>query len=132
LAVGGIWFVLVCLIVGSIVAGSFSWIATWLGLFALLLLANGGLLVWITRRVHLAGEFRELQIGSERRWIHYLLGVAIAPPIHLLALLRAITSRSVRWRGIDYEIAGPADVVMRAYQPMSSIADDRREAESIV
>lgn len=132
LAVGGIWLVLVGLIIGSLIAGSLWMTAIGLGLFVMLLLANSALLLWITRQVQRAGEFGGSRTGSARRSIHYLLGVVIAPPIHLLALLRAITMRSVRWRGIDYAIAGPSNIVMRAYQPMSAVPNNRLESESIV
>lgn len=50
----------------------------------------------------------------------------ISPLLYLIAYLRSLFVRRVRWRGIDYDIHGPWDVRMLEYRPYAprSVGDE--------
>lgn len=69
---------------------------------------------------------------KELRWFTWQKAISAAPGLllaHLIpmvALARAATRRTVRWRGIVYEIRGPGDVRMLDYTPFKEqMAPDR-------
>ncbi|HEV7279457.1 MAG TPA: glycosyltransferase family 2 protein [Pirellulaceae bacterium] len=86
---------------------------------ALLVLGNAALVERIYRLVaslfHRMG--RPLRERSLAEALFQGCVTGISPFLYLIAYLRSLFVRRVRWRGIDYDIHGPWDVRMLGYRP---------------
>ncbi|MCP9793022.1 glycosyltransferase family 2 protein [Vulcanococcus limneticus Candia 3F8] len=96
-----------------------------IGLFTLLFLLEFA--------VHRINRYR----GDRADWIkwHQLWKLLWLVPVtqftYAIALLRSIRLRTVRWRGIDYEISGPWNIRMTNYQPIGDRSETGRDQRSL-
>jgi hypothetical protein len=95
---------------------------------AFLVLGNAALVERIYRLV--ASLFRRMERPLRERTLGEALFqgciTGISPLLYLIAYLRSLFVRRVRWRGIDYDIHGPWDVRMLEYRPYAprSVGDE--------
>ena len=72
----------------------------------------------------------EATIGQKQRevwkpfsglsFLAVLAGIPLTQAVYLAAFLSAAFARSVEWRGVVYEIAGPWKIRMRGYAPFGA------------
>ncbi len=67
-----------------------------------------------------------VRIGVRTLW-----SIMVTQMVYLLCLLHAMFCRSILWRGIRYRIAGPFEIQMGKYKPMSETQADDSGARSI-
>jgi hypothetical protein len=61
-----------------------------------------------------------------------MLAVVLTQFLHGWAMLRALTARKTRWRGIEYRIGGPRDIQMTEYLPIKHrLPGDKDASQSI-
>ncbi len=100
--------------------------------------SNCLLLTRIERSVNYAlrGHAEKPITTAQQHWATNLLVVSLAQVVHLGAAISALLARSVRWRGIKYEIRGAHQIRMSKYVPMkevqsSAAASNEKSLESI-
>lgn len=95
---------------------------------ALLVIANAALVERIHRLV--AKLFRQMGRPLRDRTFGEILYqgcvTGVSPVLYLIAFLRSLFVRRIRWRGIDYDVRGPWDVRMLEYRPYAprSVGDE--------
>ncbi len=90
---------------------------------AVIQLSNRWLLTRIEQAVNYAlREHAENPLTRPKQsWVANLIVVSLTQVVHLAAAFSAQLARSVRWRGVQYDIRGPHQIRMRQYVPMKEI-----------
>ena len=68
--------------------------------------------------------------GAVRVSPRALWGMVLTQGVYLAATIGAIFCKAITWRGIRYRIAGPQDITMEEYRPMSE-SEDGNHSSSI-
>lgn len=99
--------------------GEWKLAGSYLLVLGILVLGNAALVERIYRLA--AGLFRRTERPLRERSLSEALFqgcvTGISPFLYLIAYLRSLFVRRVRWRGIEYDIRGPWDVRMLEYRP---------------
>jgi hypothetical protein len=107
----------------SLAQGQFRDAALVAAVWLLFQWTNLGLLRSIERRIRgLAdGEAKRCRIPSSIPWHAPLSVLPLTQAIHFVAVVSVMFTRTIRWRGIEYAIAGPFDIQMRQYIPVRAL-----------
>ncbi len=102
--------------------GAWTWLLVCVGGFAIYTVGSWGLLVRVSQlnsRPIFSATGQQL-VSARRDWIRWMVAVPLTQFIHFAATLRAIFARSVRWRGIQYDL-GAGKICLREYRPYETI-----------